>query len=104
SWAGYWYNGYIVSSEIGRGLDVFELVPSGLLSQNEIDAAKLVHFDQLNVQDQPRLVWPPSFVVGLAYLDHLARSIGLAAGRLAAARGALTSAGRQSGRGREDAL
>ena len=104
SWAGYWYNGYIVSSEIGRGLDVFELVPSGLLSQNEIDAAKLVHFDQLNVQDQPRLVWPPSFVVARAYLDQLARSNGLAAGRIAAARGALTSAERQSGRGRKDAL
>src|SRR5213594_3038701 len=56
SWSAYWYNGYIVSSEIARGLDVFELVPSGLLSQNEIDAAKLVHFDFLNVQDQPKLV------------------------------------------------
>src|SRR5207244_4232377 len=77
SWSAYWYNGYIVSSEIGRGLDVFELVPSGLLSQNEIDAAKLVHFDYLNVQDQPKLVWPASFVVARAYLDQLARSNGL---------------------------
>src|SRR5439155_1582919 len=58
SWSAYWYNGYIISSEIGRGLDVLELLPSGLLSQNEIDAAKLVHFDYLNVQDQPKLVWP----------------------------------------------
>jgi len=104
SWAGYWYNGYIVSSEIGRGLDVFELMPSGWLSQNEIDAAKLVHFDQLNVQDQPRLVWPPSFVVARAYLDQLVRSNGLAAARIAAARGALAGAERQSGRGRKDAL
>src|SRR2546429_2618786 len=60
SWSAYWYNGYIYSSEIGRGLDVLELVPSGLLSQNEIDAAKLVHFAFLNVQDQPKLVWPAS--------------------------------------------
>src|SRR5207247_3456672 len=104
STAGYWYNGYIVSSEIGRGLDVFELVPSGWLSQNEIDAAKLVHFDQLNVQDQPRLVWPPSFVVARAYLDQLARSNGLAGARMAAARNALAGAERQSGRGREDVL
>ncbi|MEO7219715.1 MAG: hypothetical protein ABIZ73_03735, partial [Gemmatimonadaceae bacterium] len=45
SWSSYWYNGYIVSSEITRGLDILQLKPSGLLSQNEIDAARLVHFD-----------------------------------------------------------
>ena len=28
-----------------RGLDIFELTPSRFLSQNEIDAAKLVHLD-----------------------------------------------------------
>ncbi|MDX1440435.1 MAG: hypothetical protein R3284_11090, partial [Rubricoccaceae bacterium] len=28
SWSVYWYNGAIVSSEISRGLDIFELVPS----------------------------------------------------------------------------
>src|SRR5207344_298014 len=37
SWSAYWYNGYIVSSEIARGLDMLELVPSPLMSQNEID-------------------------------------------------------------------
>ena len=42
SWSAYWYNGLIVSSEIARGLDIYELVPSGLISQNEIDAAKTV--------------------------------------------------------------
>src|SRR5207245_10284146 len=100
----YWYNGYIVSSEIGRGLDVFELVPSGLLSQNEIDAAKLVHFDYLNVQDQPKLVWPASFVVARAYLDQLARSNGLAPDQVSAARAALARAERLSGLERRDAL
>src|SRR5207342_94408 len=60
SWSAYWYNGYIVSSEIARGLDIFELTPSAMISQNEIDAAKLVHLDYLNVQDQPKLTWPPS--------------------------------------------
>ena len=45
--------------------------PSALLTQNEIDAAKLVHFDDLNAQDQPKLVWPASFVVARAYLDQL---------------------------------
>jgi len=104
SWSAYWYNGYIVSSEIGRGLDVFELVPSGLLSQNEIDAAKLVHFDYLNVQDQPKLVWPASFVVARAYLDQLARSNGLAPDKVSAARTALARAERLAGPQRRDAL
>jgi len=104
SWSAYWYNGYLISSEIGRGLDVFELVPSGLLSQDEIDAAKLVHFDYLNVQDQPKLAWPASFVVARAYLDQLARSNGLAADRVAATRTALAGAEARSGRARQSAL
>src|SRR5438105_1285602 len=104
AWSAYWYNGYIVSSEIGRGLDVFELLPSGLLSQNEIDAAKLVHFDYLNVQDQPKITWPASFAVARAYLDQLERSNGLAPGRVAAARTALARAERLSGQQRRDAL
>ena len=28
SWSVYWYNGLMYSSEIARGLDIFELVPS----------------------------------------------------------------------------
>src|SRR2546426_239782 len=104
SWSAYWYNGYIVSSEIARGLDILELQPSGFLSQNEIDATKLVHFDYLNVQDQPKLVWPASFVVARAYLDQLARSNGLAPDKLAAARTALARAARLSGQQRRDAL
>jgi hypothetical protein len=104
SWSAYWYNGYIFSSEIGRGLDVFELAPSGLLSQNEIDAANLVHFDYLNVQDQPKLVWPASFVVARAYLDQLARASGLAPDKVSAARTVLATAERLSGLQRRDAL
>ena len=41
-WSTYWYNGHIYGSEIARGLDVFKLMPSEHLSQNEIDAATLV--------------------------------------------------------------
>src|SRR5438093_1761072 len=104
SWSAYWYNGYIVSSEIARGLDILELQPSGFLSQNEIDAAKLVHFDYMNVQDQPKLVWPASFVVARAYLDQVARSNGLAPEQVAAARAALARAERLSGLERRDAL
>ncbi len=104
SWSAYWYNGYIVSSEIARGLDLFALQPSGFISQNEIDAAKLVHFDYLNVQDQPKLVWPTSFVVPRVYLDQLARSNGLTPDKVSAARNALARAERLSGQQRRDAL
>jgi hypothetical protein len=104
SWSAYWYNGYIVSSEISRGLDIFELKPSAFISQHEIDAAKLVHLDHLNVQTQPRLVWPPSFVVARAYLDQLERSNGLAPDRVLAARNDLALAEKLSGQDRRNAL
>jgi len=104
SWSAYWYNGVIVSSEIARGLDIFELAPSAHISQNEIDAAKTVHFDEFNTQGQPKLVWPPSFALARAYLDQLARSNGLASGRITAARQALASAEHASGSQRQDAL
>ena len=79
SWSVYWYNGLIVSSEIARGLDIFELLPSGLITQNEIDAAKTVRFDYLNAQEQRKIVWPASFAKARAYLDQLERDNGLAA-------------------------
>ncbi len=104
SWSAYWYNGYIISSEIGRGLDILDLEPSGLLSKNEIAAAKSVHVDALNVQDQQRIVWPPSFAVPRAYLDQLERSHGLAANDVAAARSELAHAEQLSGQARRDAL
>jgi hypothetical protein len=76
-WSAYWYNGYIYGSEIGRGLDVLQLKPSEQLSQNEIDAAKLVRMDRFNPQLQTKLVWPASVVVARAYLDQLTRANGL---------------------------
>src|SRR5258708_17123757 len=86
SWSAYWYNGVIVSSEIVRGLDIFELTPSPMISQNEIYAANTVHSEYLNVQGQQRFVWPPSFSLARAYLDQLDRSHALAAGRSSAPR------------------
>jgi hypothetical protein len=103
-WSVYWYNGVIVSSEITRGLDVLELVPSAFISQNEIDAAKTVVFDYLNTQGQPKLVWPPSFPLARAYLDQLERSQGLAAARISTVREALAVAERASGTARRTAL
>ena len=104
TWSAYWYNGYIYSSEIARGLDVLELAPSGLISRNEIEAAKLVHLDYFNAQDQPRMTWPASFVVARAYVDQLERSSGLTAARVKAVRQALDRAEKSQGAARRDAL
>jgi len=84
SWSAYWYNGYIVSSEISRGLDIFALQPSAFISQNELDAAKLIHLDYLSAQDQQQLVWPAGLVVARAYVDQLARDNGLSRERCGA--------------------
>ena len=92
SWSAYWYNGVIVSSEILRGLDIFELTPSPYLSRNEIDAARTVHYDYFNTQGQPKIVWPPSVALAGAYADQLERSKGLSAERLSQVRQALAGA------------
>jgi hypothetical protein len=104
SWSAYWYNGVIVSSEITRGLDIFELMPNALLTQNEIDAAKTAHLDYLNVQDQPRYTWPASFALARAYVDQLERSNGLSTDRVTATRAALDGAEKASGSARRSAL
>jgi len=104
SWSVYWYNGLIVSSEIARGLDIYELLPSGLISQNEIEAAKTVQWDFLNAQEQRKIVWPPSFAKARAYLDQLERNSGLAAARIAESRKALAAAEQASGSAKREAL
>jgi hypothetical protein len=104
SWGAYWYNGYIYSSELSRGLDILELLPSEHISQNEIDAAKLVVMQEYNPQAQPKLVWPAAFPVARSYVDQLERNGGLPQGRLTAVRTALDSAERASGAARRDQL
>jgi hypothetical protein len=91
-WSAYWFNGQIYASEIARGLDVFRLKPSEFLSQNEITAATLAHADTVNPQQQKRVSWPATAVVGRAYLDQLARSRALPSDRAAAIRTALDRA------------
>ena len=83
SWSAYWYNGSIYSSEIARGLDIFELTPTKYLTQNEIDAAKTVQMAQLNVQSQEKIEWKRQLIVAKAYLDQLERSQGLTAAQIA---------------------
>jgi hypothetical protein len=58
-------------------------VPSKFLTQNEIDAANLVQFSELNVQNQPKITWPSRLTVARAYLDQLGRSQALPSGRIA---------------------
>ncbi|MEO5587944.1 MAG: hypothetical protein ABIS03_00050 [Gemmatimonadaceae bacterium] len=104
TWSAYWYNGKIVSSEIARGLDILELTPSALLSQNEIDAAKSVQLTYFNAQDQPKIVWPASFVVARAVVDQLARRNGVSNDRITSIRRDLDAAEKMSGAARTTAL
>jgi LVIVD repeat len=103
-WSAYWYNGNIYGSEIGRGLDVLTLKPSEYLSQNEIDATKLVTMDRFNPQLQTKLVWPASFVVARAYLDQLLRNDGLRTSWAGPVSRDLARAERLKGRQQRDAL
>ena len=73
SWSVYWYNGLIVSSEIARGLDIFQLEPSEYLTANEIMASNTVTLGYLNAQGQPEYKWPATFFLAHAYLDQLER-------------------------------
>jgi hypothetical protein len=95
-WSTYWYNGFIYGSEITRGLDVFELQPSGFLTQNEIDAAKSVKLDYFNTQGQVKFTWPASYSLARAYLDQLERSVGLDAGTITDLRAQLAAAEKSS--------
>jgi hypothetical protein len=104
SWSAYWYNGVIVSSEIARGLDVYELMVSPMITENELAAAKTVRMAYWNTQDQQKLKWPQTFVLARAYLDQLERSKGLPENRIKSARSTLASAERRSERDRKAPL
>jgi hypothetical protein len=104
SWSVYWYNGNIVSSEIARGLDVAQLVPSEFISQNEIDAANTVKWDYLNAQGQPKIVWPPSFALARAYTDQLERKGCVGASKIGDMRSQIGAAEKASGAARTGAL
>ena len=103
-WSAYWYNGVVVASEIARGLDVLRLLPSDQLSQNEIDAANLVKFDQLNVQLQPKITWPAHIAVAKAYLDQVARNSKVPSAWTSRVAGELVQADQLQGAARSAAL
>jgi hypothetical protein len=83
---------------------VLELLPSEFLSQNELDAAKLVLMEEYNPQSQPKIVWPAAFPVVRSYLDQLVRNGGLPAARTTAIAASLTAAERATGAARRDQL
>jgi hypothetical protein len=104
SWSAYWYNGTLVSSEIARGLDAFEMVPSEFVTQNEIDAANTIKLTYLNAQGQPKFNWPPSFPLAKAYVDQLERKKCLPKARIAAVRGEIAKAEASTGSARQSTL
>jgi hypothetical protein len=74
-WSSYWYDGKIFATEIVRGIDVFSLMPSEYLSDNEIGAALMADQGQVfNPQQQFRATWPADPIVARAYIDQLERS------------------------------
>lgn len=48
NWSTYYYNGFVYSTEIQRGFDVFRV------SDSVVNRARTVKFDELNPQSQPR--------------------------------------------------
>lgn len=80
-WSTYWYDGKIYGTEIARGLDVMELVPSDYLTANEIAAATVANQGQaFNPQQQLPVTWPAEPVVAMAYIDQLTRGGALPGG------------------------
>ncbi len=100
SWSVYWYNGMIISSEISRGLDIFDLTPSPFLTQNEIDASKTVKLDYLNAQGHPMFEWPSTPVLAKAYVDQLERSKELDRASIASLRQGIANAEASTGKGK----
>ena len=78
-WSVYYYEGIIYGTEIVRGLDVLELLPSEFISANEISAAKQAYPTVgpnrlFNPQQQVPMTWPNTAELAGAYLDQLVRS------------------------------
>ena len=65
-WSTYFYYGFIYVTEITRGLDVFKLVPSEFISENEIKAASeafpAVGENVFNPQQQFPMSWPSTYL------------------------------------------
>lgn len=73
-WSAAWWNGVVYGSEIARGLDVLELVPSRHLSAAELAAAGTVRTPRLNPQLQEPVTWPPTVELVRAHLVQAERA------------------------------
>jgi hypothetical protein len=104
TWGTYWYNGFLYASEMIRGIDVYDLQPSEFLTQNEIDAAKLVRLPAHNPQTQPLFEWPAHVAVAKAYVDQLARSGALSRKDASSLGKDLDKADRKRGADRQEAF
>jgi hypothetical protein len=103
-WSTYWYNGKIYGTEIARGMDVFQLVASEYLSENEVAAALLANQGELfNPQQQFQVTWPAVPVVARAYIDQLNRADALSDSQNADLSAALDRADSRLEAGRSDA-
>jgi hypothetical protein len=104
SWSVYWYNGVLVNSEIARGLDIFELLPSDFVTENEIAASRTVVMDYFNPQGQPMFHWPASYDLARAYLDQLERNRELDLQAISTIRSGINDAENRRGTVRESML
>lgn len=104
SWSIYWYNGVLVNSEIARGLDIFELIPSEFITENELEAMHTVRMDYFNPQGQPMYRWPASFALARAYTDQLERNRELNGDALAMIRSGISEAERTNGSAQAELL
>jgi len=73
-WSTYWYNGQIYGTEIARGFDTFGLLPSDMMSANEIEAASEVVQVEFNAQLQVELVNDISYAVVGSRVDQNLRA------------------------------
>jgi len=71
-------------------MDIFKLVPTPYLSQNEIDAATQWRVTEFNAQNQPLVKYEPTAAVAKSYLDQLNRTKGISAERARAVSDGLT--------------
>ncbi len=102
-WSSYWYKGKIYGTEIVRGLDVLELLPSEYLTENELAAAAIADQGELfNPQQQFKVTWPAEPVVARAYIDQLARQDALPETTLEEINGALNEAEARLANGTRD--
>jgi hypothetical protein len=102
-WSTYWYNGRVYGTEIARGFDTFGLVPSEMVSENELAAAAEVELDEFNAQHQLAIEWDPSFAVVGAYFDQAVRSGELQGGALTSTTRLIANAQKHADAGRTSA-